>query len=917
LAERSDISTMLKYFGASRLEASISREAYASDASIYRVNPAKVICPTHEDETVEAVREAFKAGLPVTPRGGGTGLAGGALGSGYVIDCSRLTAIKEIDIEKSAVVCQTGIIHRDLNLALKKHRLFFAPDPSSGDVCQIGGMLANNSSGAHSVKYGLTSNYVEEMTVVGKDACPLKIPKLRAGSSQFLQFLKSHPEYANIHDLLMENSDLILENWPDLKKNSSGYNLRQVVLELMDGVLNLPALYVGSQGTLGLILSVRLGVVPLPEGEPASYRVFFETLEDAGAAVELLLETRPAALEIVDGATLNLIGREEYSIPAQADAMLLLEYEDDIDQARLKLKQLGEKLKFLAPPEEAADTRQRQSLWAARRAIVPTLYRHHPRKRPFAMIEDVSLPVSKLTEFISWLQHRMKQENLTFGLFGHIGDGNMHIRPLFDISDDRELNLARRIYDEVYAMVFRLGGSSTAEHADGRLRAPLVKQLYGEQIYNVFQQIKNNLDPQNLFNPGVVFSETSFTEGIDFKKLEITCAACGKCNGYCPAFEIFRREDISPRGWLRILHQGKAARKELDKLYQYCLNCKNCTTICPAGVDIAGEILQFKATHPHKNAGRVISVFDKPRLFDLLVKAGAVTYPLLRTRPARQLMALVGKSRFGLDQHAVFPRPARRTLRQRYPQLCRDSGEVALFHGCADNYFATGAGAAAIAVARHFGWDFAMPPQKCCGLPMEVYGHRQNLMEKARFNIDALQPFGAVVSTCASCLHRLGSYPELFEDGSEYHQKALELKAKLFDISQFILLRRESLPQNGSRSRLKITYHHPCHLRASGLEEEPLKMLSQIENLEILNPELADRCCGQAGSFGYTCYQEGVAIFEPKKKEYQRLGARVIVSSCPACISKIKKEMGEGYRVCHPVELVADMIEGRSNDGSR
>jgi len=221
-------------------------------------------------------------------------------------------------------------------------------------------------------------------------------------------------------------------------------------------------------------------------------------------------------------------------------------------------------LSLLVPVEKAANDKERQSLWAARRAIVPTLYRHDSRRRPFAMIEDVSLPVPKLTEFIGWMRQRLEKENLVFGMYGHIGDGNLHIRPLLDINNPEEFRLAQQLYEEVHDKIFALGGSSTAEHADGRLRAPVVRRLYGDEIYGIFTKLKKILAPENRFNPDVILSERKFGDDIDFKKLEITCATCGKCNGYCPAYEIFRREDMSARGWLRMLHQGKASYIEIQ-----------------------------------------------------------------------------------------------------------------------------------------------------------------------------------------------------------------------------------------------------------------------------------------------------------------------------------------------------------------
>jgi len=901
----------IRHFGRTDITASSSREAYASDGSLYRIKPAAVFCPESENETIGIIRRALKEEQAITPRGGGTGLAGGALGRGWVIDCSRLTQVIEISYDQQFVICQPGIIYRDLNLAIAAatpdgHQpLFFSPDPSSGDSCQIGGMLANNSSGPRSIKYGLTSHYVEELTIVNCRGESLTLKKLPLESPELQRFLVRYPEYETILSLLQKNRDIIFKSWPRVKKNSAGYNLHQVVTDLDKGVFNLPALYVGSEGTLGPFLRAKLRLRQFPQ-DNLSYRLFFGSLESAGQAVAPLLDTEPSVLEIVDGATLNLIDRHHYSIPEEAEAMLLLEYDDDIDRREKVLNKIRHKLSTLGNPEKAASQAQRQELWAARRAIVPTLYRHHSTRRPFAMIEDASLPVEKLAEFIGWIRKRLEKENLVFGLFGHIGDGNLHIRPLLDLKEEKDFDLAQRLYDEVYQKMFELGGSSTAEHADGRLRGPLVKRLYGEKIYSIFKDLKNTLDPKGVFNPDVILTERKFTDDIDYKKLELICAACGKCNGYCPAFEVFRREDMSPRGWLRMLHRAGGEDRSLESVFKYCLNCKNCTTVCPAGVDIAGEILNYKAVNPGRISGSVIGLFDMPSLFGRLLKTGSLLNPITQSKAGRLAGSLAGRWKFGWDLQAEIPQPAGETLRQRHKDLCHSNAKIAFFHGCADNYLKNTAGDALIRVFKHLNLDLSLPPQNCCGLPMEVYGHRDNTIEKARENIDSLESYEAVVFSCASCLHRLADYHELFEEGTEYHQKALALKSRLYEACQYLLHQDLSLPHLDVKQT--ISYHHPCHLRAAKIENEPLRLLEKV-GFELIHPERAGRCCGQAGSFGYLHYREGRAMFSAKKEEYERLGVKTIFSSCPSCISKIKLEMNDDVRVCHPLELVAETLD--------
>ena len=890
-----------------RLKSKTSLVAYASDASIYAAMPETVRLIQSAEDVVEAVKLAAQKQISVTARGGGTGLAGGAVGTGVIADFSNFRSILDIDIASKTVLTQVGIIYDELNLALKKFGLFFPPDPSSGDSCQIGGMLANNSSGPRSVKYGLTSDFVEELEIVKPSGKRATLKKLPLGSMELKTFLQTDPEFEIILQILQENKRLIAEKWPALKKNSSGYNLRQVITDLERGVFNLPALLVGSEGTLGLFLSARLRLLPLPS-EILTSRLYFGSLIEAGRAVPDILAIGPSGLEIVDGSTLNLIGRDKFGIPGSAAALLLVEFDDDINARKAKFDALTARLNLVAPAEFASDSESTAALWRARKAIVPTLYRHHPKKRPLALIEDISLPPDQVPAFIEYATSLFDAHHLTYGIFGHIGDGNLHVRPLFDLNDKNDFELAVRIYNEVYDRVISLGGSTTAEHADGRLRAALVKKVYGEEIYRIFLKLKETLDPDHILAPGVVLSDTPFTAQIDYEKIKSYCAACGKCNGYCPAYDIFRREDFSPRGWLRIINQSGESRRRLIPYLSYCLNCKNCTIVCPAGVDIAAEIIKYRSEKPTLLSKAAVVFADRESLLGLSLRLAKIAEPLVRSGLGRAALGLLGKPAFGLDRTARFPAIAAKSLRKRFSQRIASEGTVALFHGCADNLLESSVGEAIFKVFDRLGIDISMPEQKCCGLPYEVYGHRENLLEKARYNIDHLNYYEAVITGCASCLLRLKEYEKLFSEDDPYRQEAEKLTGKCFDISQYLNRQEIDFSIFTSEKMTTVTYHNPCHLRAAGLHKEPEKLMRKLNNIRIIVPLHADRCCAQAGSFGFVHFRESKLMFAQKKEEYGQIEADYLMTSCPACQMKIRAEMGDRFTVVHPIEILANRL---------
>nr|MBN2278897.1 FAD-binding oxidoreductase [candidate division Zixibacteria bacterium] len=881
--------------------------AYASDGSLYAITPDRVRLVDSAEAVQKVLTDAPASGLSVTCRGGGTGLTGGAVGSGIILDFSGYRDILKIDTASKTVHTQVGIIYDDLNQILKESRLFFPPDPSSGDSCQIGGMLANNSSGPRSIKYGLTSDFVEEIEIINASGKLLNLKKLKINGPEFSGFIGNHGEYGRVYDLLDKNRDIIRQNWPRVKKNSAGYNLFQVVKDIERGIFNLPALLVGSEGTLAIILSARLRLLPLAD-KRLTARLYFKSLVEAGRAVPDILAAEPAGLEIVDGATLNLIGRDRFGIPESAAAMLLVEFDDNLEEKRAKFLELVSAIDLAGPVEFASDPEAAAALWRVRKAIVPTLYRHHPTRRPISLVEDVSLPPEHIPLFIEYVTGLFSKHNRIFGIFGHIGDGNLHLRPLFDLNDPDDFKLAGLIYEQVYDKVIELGGSTTAEHADGRLRAGVLRRLYGDRIYEIFREIKKILDPEGILSPGVMLGERPFTDNIDFDKIKLYCAACGKCNGYCPAYDLFRREDYSPRGWLRILHQSGESRKNLDKYLSFCLNCKNCTIVCPAGVDIASEIMAYRAKKPSRLSRAVVTWTDNETLLNLSLRMGKLAEPIINSGPGKAAVSFMARPFTGIDKSIEFPAVAGIPLRKRFADRRADSGKLGLFHGCADNLLKSEFGEALFRVFDRLGIDLAIPEQKCCGLPQEVYGHRDSLIKKARFNIDRLNRFDRIITGCASCLQRLKEYGKLFNDNDPDREAALHLAARCFDISQYLNSRGIDFSIFNSGPDIRVTYHNPCHLRAAGLHREPERLIGKLAGVEIVHPLYGDRCCTQSGSYGYVHYRESKKMFRKKKDDYERLQADYIMTSCPSCQMKIRAELDGNSRVVHPVQILADRL---------
>ncbi|HET9131774.1 MAG TPA: FAD-linked oxidase C-terminal domain-containing protein, partial [Terriglobia bacterium] len=442
---------------------------------------------------------------------------------------------------------------------------------------------------------------------------------------------------------------------------------------------------------------------------------------------------------------------------------------------------------------------RREQLWKARKALYPTLYRFDPKKKPINFVDDVVVPAERISELIRYLENFFEGQRVPVAIFGHIGNGNAHIVPLLDVNDSGDFEKMVSAYRDIHATVLnRFGGSICGEHGDGRVRAEFVKQMFGEELYDLFVQVKRSFDPGNVFNPGIKLSEAAFTDHIDYTRLSKSCATCAKCNSVCPVYDVFQSEDMSSRGWFEIVTAKDYSYLNSKRVVEACLNCKSCRTICPAGVDVSDLILQKRAEHPNRLAGWIFKQQAKGTVFESFLRFLASTQriwdrPVIRrlleriTRPIIKALAPTAR----LPHDLVLPKLAPLHLRERYAHLIPNESDspptrrVAYFHGCAANYFDDGVGDAVIEVLKKHGVEPALPPQRCSGTPIQTYGHVDLAREGARFNIRSFVLYETIVTGCASCTLMLKDYPTLFPDGAE-RQQAEELAKKVVHISEFV-----------------------------------------------------------------------------------------------------------------------------------
>ena len=902
---------------------SASLKAYSVDASIYTLRPLAVVLPECETDIDQIVDYAFQHGVPLTPRAAGTNLTGSAIGSGLIVDVSKMNRVLEVNRSEKWARIQPGIVLSELNKHLAKSDLLFGPDPSSGDMCKLGGMLANNSSGPHTLRYGSVKDNVQSLRVRLEGDGWLNARPFDLDDPQFRQLLNDRPSFQTILALVQDHKELIKAKRPRVSKNSSGYNLFDLLDGLERHVFDLPKLMVGSEGTLGIFSEATLTVVDRPQSTVTAL-IHFKYLEGLGEAVPELLTLAPNALEVMDGNTLDLIGRKNYDIPSDVAASLLIEFDQAEDPARSeRLKTFCRHYRLSTDPVLAFDREKQDQLWKARKALYPTLYRYDQRKKPINFVDDVVVSADRTGELIRYLEGFFTGQDVAVAIFGHIGNGNAHIVPLLDVNDPQDFRHMVEAHREIHqAVLERFDGSICGEHGDGRVRAEMVRQMFGDDLYQLFVRVKETLNPSAIFNPGVKITNTPFTEHIDFERLGKPCATCAKCNSVCPVYDVFQSEDMSSRGWFEIVTAKDYSYLQSKRVVEACLNCKSCRTICPADVDVADLILQRRAENPNPLAGKVFRLHARQWMFEPLLKMAAWTQWIWDRPSVRALLEVLTRPILRrLAESAILPRDfllpklAKQHLRERFPELCQkdhvQKATVAYFHGCAANYFDDGVGDSVIALLRRQGIEPAIPPQRCSGTPIETYGYRDLVKEGARVNLKNLDSYETVVTGCASCTLSLKDYPRLFQ-GQPEQAAAERLARRVTHISEFLVNRDLSFmeKEEGStrkhRANRKITYHSSCHLRAAGVTKPPRQLLSQLPGTTYVEMQDADRCAGGAGTYMIKDYNTSQQIFERKRKAIKDSGADIVATSCPACMIQLKHGLGGEVTVKHVAELVND-----------
>ena len=523
-----------------------SRQLYATDASIYQRTPIGVVFPCNTADVAAVVGYCAEREIPVLPRGGGTSLAGQSVNRAVVLDTSRhMDGLVGFDAEERQARAQPGITLGRLNAELAESGLKFAPDPAWGDKSVLGGAIGNNSTGAHSLQYGKTDAYVEEIEVVLADGTVTTFGEL---SREELD-AHANPDgdleariYAEVGRILDEEGDAIESAYPGLKRNVSGYNLDWVVGRYREeGIVDMAGLLAGSEGTLAVVTEAVVSLEPVPETKALAL-LRYEDLLDAMADVTPILDHDPAAVEVLDDVLLDLArDTAEFGtlvdemVPEGVGAVLLVEfYADDDAEGQEKVADLladrapdtetaatpnggvkaGDEVRARSAAE-AHDEARRTQFWKLRKSGLPILLSRTSDAKHQSFVEDTAVPPENLPAFVADFQQVLDDHDTYASFYAHAGPGVLHIRPLVNTKTESGAETMESIADTVTDLVVEYGGSVSGEHGDGRARTQWNEKLYGEGVWETFADLKTAFDPDWILNPGQVVSRADWDGHTD------------------------------------------------------------------------------------------------------------------------------------------------------------------------------------------------------------------------------------------------------------------------------------------------------------------------------------------------------------------------------------------------------------------
>jgi len=939
-----------------------SRGRYATDASIYQIEPIGVVVPRGPEDVVRTIEIARDAGVPVLPRGGGTSQCGQTVGEALVVDVSKhLNRVLDIDPDLRRATVQPGLVLDQLNAFLKPHNLMFPVDVSTSSRATLGGMAGNNSCGARSIRYGTMRANVRAIEGILADGSRARFGELGELGA------KDVPAAELTERLLAlgrREAAEIAARFPKLQRRVGGYNIDALTGSAKNGnaPINLAHLLVGSEGTLAFSTAIELDLQPIPAHKALGV-CHFPSFYEAMDATRHIVALAPTAVELIDRTMIDLArdiplfrATVDRFVQGAPEALLLVEFAgEDLDVQLRGLARLDDLLGSLGFPNavvEAVDPAFQAAIWEVRKAGLNIMMSMKGDGKPISFIEDCAVPLDDLADYTERLTRVFRKHGTTGTWYAHASEGCLHVRPVLNIKLEADAKKMRAIAEEAFAMVREYKGSHSGEHGDGLVRSEFHEPMFGARMVRSFEEVKAAFDPAGLFNPGKIvrppkmddrslfrfkpgYATEDLDTGLDWSAWRGFAGAIEMCNNngacrkfdagvMCPSFRITGDEQHLTRGRANALRLALSGQLGPDALtsdamaeaMKLCVSCKGCKRECPTGVDMARmkiEVLHQRAKrHGWTLRDRVIA--NLPRYAPVLARVPW----LANLRDRLPGAALLTEKLLGFT--AKRPLPAWRS--DPFPAQAavhgpEDGPEVVLLPDTFNRYFEPDNLHAALEVLVAGGYrvHLVAPTDRgrplCCGRTYLSVGHIEAARNEARRVLDALAPFVSrgvpVIGLEPSCLLTLRDEFAALLPGSE--TEALAARAVLFE--EFLAAEqaagRLSLDLKSCDGKRALLHGH-CHQKAFAAMAAVETTLKLVPGLEV--ETIQSSCCGMAGAFGYgvETYAASVEMGEAALLPAVRAAdaETLVIAGGTSCRHQIRD--GTHREAVHPARVLRDAL---------